>query len=157
MASAVLRRTALTSLVALRPASRAALRPVAAAAPRFMSGRTPNPDPVWKQASNLDNIIPSDMDQATGIERAEILAEMEGKPLFEEGMVGPFGTDSNPVMVESIYEERIVGCPGDCDKGNTAVNNEMRWFLVTSAQPYKCASCGQVFALKKIAGAEYNF
>lgn len=41
-------------------------------------------------------------------------------------LVGPFGTDANPVLVESIYDERIVGCPGHCGDGDTTVNNEIR-------------------------------
>jgi hypothetical protein len=29
-------------------------------------------------------------------------------------------------MVESIFEERIMGCPGDCAGGDTRANNEVR-------------------------------
>eukprot|EP00281_Chroomonas_sp_CCMP1168_P021120 CAMPEP_0206234842 /NCGR_PEP_ID=MMETSP0047_2-20121206/12812_1 /ASSEMBLY_ACC=CAM_ASM_000192 /TAXON_ID=195065 /ORGANISM="Chroomonas mesostigmatica_cf, Strain CCMP1168" /LENGTH=153 /DNA_ID=CAMNT_0053658967 /DNA_START=45 /DNA_END=506 /DNA_ORIENTATION=- len=132
----------------------ATFHPVAA---RFMSGKAPLPEPKWKQAADLDDIIPGNIDQATGLERAEMLAEMEGKQIFEDGMVGPFGTAENPVMVESIYDERIVGCPGGCADGDTSINNEMRWFVVTSKAPYKCPTCSQVFAIKKITGHEYGY
>lgn len=54
---------------------------------RVMSGRVPLPTPAWKQSADLDNIIPSDMDQATGLERAEMLASLAGKKLFEEKAV----------------------------------------------------------------------
>ena len=40
--------------------------------------------------------------------------------------IGPFGTAENPVEVESIFEERIMGCPGDCAGGDTRANNEVR-------------------------------
>lgn len=53
---------------------------------RFMSGRVPIPDPAWKQNPDLDNVVPSNLDQATGLERAEILAEMEGRSIFEEAV-----------------------------------------------------------------------
>jgi len=53
---------------------------------RFMSGRVPIPDPTWKQNPDLDNVVPSNLDQATGLERAEILAEMEGRSIFEEAV-----------------------------------------------------------------------
>ncbi len=49
-----------------------------------MSARAPLPEPKWKQQDDLDNKIPTDLDQATGLERAEMLAELEGKSLFEE-------------------------------------------------------------------------
>jgi hypothetical protein len=39
---------------------------------------------------------------------------------------GPFGTAANPVQVESIFNERIMGCPGDCAGGDTRANNEVR-------------------------------
>ena len=57
---------------------------VSVLAPRFLSGRVPLPEPKWKQQDNIDNKIPTDLDQATGLERAELLAELAGKNLFEE-------------------------------------------------------------------------
>jgi len=122
-----------------------------------MSARAPIPEPKWKQQDDLDNKIPTDLDQATGLERAELLAELEGKSLFEEQPIGPFGTEANPVIVESISNERIMGCPGNCDSGDSRSSNEIRWFVVSDKKPYKCGACGQVFALKKIHGAEYAF
>jgi hypothetical protein len=51
-----------------------------------MSDKQPLPEPTWKQDPNIDNIIPSNFDQATGLERAEMLAEMEGRSIFEEAV-----------------------------------------------------------------------
>mmetsp|Transcript_11755 Transcript_11755/g.32752 ORF Transcript_11755/g.32752 Transcript_11755/m.32752 type:complete len:155 (+) Transcript_11755:42-506(+) len=133
-----------------------ALRP-AVNGKRFLSGRAPLPDPKWKQQTDLDNKIPSDLDQATGLERAEMLYEMEGKSLFEQQPVGPFGTEASPYVVESVQDERIMGCPGNCDSGDSRTSNEIRWFVVAANKPHKCGQCGQVFALKKIKGAEYSF
>ncbi|KAJ1489363.1 cytochrome c oxidase subunit VB-domain-containing protein [Baffinella frigidus] len=124
---------------------------------RFMSDRVPIPEAKWKQNPDLDNVVPSNFDQATGLERAEMLAEMEGRSIFEEAPIGPFGTAENPVMVESIFEERIMGCPGDCGGGDTRNNNNVRWFVISAAKPYVCPTCSQVFALQKIAGETYNF
>ena len=60
---------------------------IAAAAPRFMSGRVPLPAPTWPQDKALDSIIPGDLDQATGLDREEVLANLAGKQLFpEEGV-----------------------------------------------------------------------
>ena len=41
--------------------------------------------------------------------------------------IGPFGTAADPVLVESIFDERIMGCPGDCAGGDTRANNEVRY------------------------------
>mmetsp|Transcript_46197 Transcript_46197/g.92338 ORF Transcript_46197/g.92338 Transcript_46197/m.92338 type:complete len:98 (+) Transcript_46197:302-595(+) len=97
------------------------------------------------------------MDQATGLERAELLAENEGKNLFDVQPVGAFGTKENPVIVESIYEERIMGCPGGCASGDTTGFNELRWFIVKREKPYVCPECSQVFKLKQVEGDEYRW
>jgi hypothetical protein len=60
----------------------------AAAAVRRMSDKPPLPSPNWKQNPDLEKIIPSNMDQATGLERAEVLAEMAGKKVFDDDKVG---------------------------------------------------------------------
>jgi len=58
--------------------------------------------------------VPDDLEQATGIERAELLAKLEGKELFDVGplMITSFGTKKNPVMVKSVDSIRHVGCSG---------------------------------------------
>ena len=50
-------------------------------------------------------------------------------------LVGPFGTESNPVIVESIANERIIGCPGNCDSGDTRTSNELRSELKNKVCP----------------------
>ena len=62
------------------------LLPTAVFPKRFMSDKQPLPEPTWKQDPDLDNIVPSNFDQATGLERAEMLAEMEGRSIFEEAV-----------------------------------------------------------------------
>jgi hypothetical protein len=91
--------------------------------------------------------IPSNLEHAVGLERAEAEALAQGKDLFEPQLVGPFGTKEHPVIVESIHHERIVGCPGHCSDGDTSNNNEIRWFKVTSKAPFVCGDCGQVCLL----------
>ncbi|KAG2617152.1 hypothetical protein PVAP13_3NG178783 [Panicum virgatum] len=49
---------------------------------------------------------------ATGLEREELEAELQGKKRFDmDPPVGPFGT-KEPAVIESYYNKRIVGCPG---------------------------------------------
>lgn len=107
-----------------------------------------------------DNEIPSNLQQATGPEREEMIAELEGRDMWDYQLSGPFGTKDKPVVVESVFSERIVGCPGDCNgsccfailigtAGETSNNNEVSWFIVKETEPYSCKTCGQVFVLKR--------
>lgn len=59
--------------------------------------------------------IYSTVDHATGEEKVELLAELEGKELYEQYLSGPFGTIENPVIVPSVFNTRIVGCVGKKD------------------------------------------
>ncbi|TYH13442.1 hypothetical protein ES288_A06G139900v1 [Gossypium darwinii] len=47
---------------------------------------------------------------ATGHEREELQAELEGKKILEDvnNPVGPFGTKESPAVVKSYYNKRIV-------------------------------------------------
>ena len=59
-----------------------------------------------------------------GLERA-VQGEQDVTVKCEQP-IGPFGTATEPVEVESIFDERIMGCPGDCAGGDTRANNEVR-------------------------------
>jgi len=58
--------------------------------------------------------VPTDIEQATGLERLEILGKMQGidifdmKPLPSDRM----GTIKEPVMIKSFGEEQYCGCTG---------------------------------------------
>ncbi|KAK8921542.1 hypothetical protein KSP39_PZI020516 [Platanthera zijinensis] len=50
---------------------------------------------------------------ATGLEKEELEAELQGKQRFDmDAPVGPFGTKDAPAVIKSYYDKRIVGCPG---------------------------------------------
>ena len=85
--------------------------------------------------------IPSILDQATGLERAEI----DHPDLFKHNEVlrGPFGTEENPVKIQSNYESRIVGCTGR----PAPDDHDLVWLNVEKGEPAVCDICGQVFAL----------
>ena len=60
---------------------------------------------------------------ATGLEREELEFELEGKQRFDlDPPSGPFGTKEAPAIVESYFDKRIVGCPGDLMNVQSAVN-----------------------------------
>ncbi|XP_038984444.1 cytochrome c oxidase subunit 5b-1, mitochondrial-like [Phoenix dactylifera] len=101
-------------------AAAAALRNRAAAAASISS--SPSPSSFQKTAplfsadsgnaslkKRVEDVIPI----ATGHERDEIEAELEGRKIFDmEAPVGPFGTKEAPAVIQSSYDRRIVGCSG---------------------------------------------
>jgi len=93
-----------------------------------------------------EQTVPSSFQQAAGLERAEIY----DPKLFAHNDVleGPFGTPENPVLVESCFESRIVGCTGDAAPDD----HDLFWFEVPAGEIVTCPLCGQAFKLKQIDG-----
>jgi len=89
--------------------------------------------------------VADDIDQATGIERAELLSKLEGKELFDLSplKVTAMGTKKDPVMVKSVDPVRYVGCTGfPIDTHDTI------WLGVDKHHEFdRCPECGQVFKL----------
>lgn len=58
--------------------------------------------------------VPTDLEQATGLERLEILGKMEGVDIFDMQPLDASrrGTLDNPLMVRSAGEEQYAGCTG---------------------------------------------
>nr|CAD1824000.1 unnamed protein product [Ananas comosus var. bracteatus] len=84
---------------------------------------------------------------ATGLEREELEAELEGKKRFDmDPPVGPFGTKEAPAVIESYYNKRIVGCPG----GEGEDEHDVVWFWLEKDKPHECPVCSQYFVLKVI-------
>ncbi|KAK1282826.1 hypothetical protein QJS10_CPB22g01082 [Acorus calamus] len=91
----------------------------------------------------LEDVMPI----ATGFEREEIEAELEGKKRFDmDAPVGPFGTKEAPAVIKSIYDRRIVGCPG----GEGEDEHDVVWFLLEKDRPHECPVCSQYFVLEVV-------
>ncbi|GES89507.1 cytochrome c oxidase subunit 5b [Rhizophagus clarus] len=58
--------------------------------------------------------VADDIDQATGVERAELLSKLEGKDIYDLSplKIVAMGTKKEPVMVKSVDPVRFVGCTG---------------------------------------------
>ncbi|KAF3647146.1 Cytochrome c oxidase subunit 5b-1, mitochondrial [Capsicum annuum] len=84
---------------------------------------------------------------ATGHEREELEAELQGKDIlginFPEG---PFGTKEAPAIVKSYYDKRIVGCPG----GEGEDEHDVVWFWLEKGKPHECPVCTQYFELEVV-------
>ncbi|TFK50081.1 COX5B-domain-containing protein [Heliocybe sulcata] len=88
--------------------------------------------------------VPTDEAQATGLERFELLAEMEGLEAFDTEPLDAsrVGTPSDPIKVFALNNERIIGCTG-CP----ADSHDVLWFTVKKDHQARCAECGSVYAL----------
>uniref|UniRef100_A0A2P2KXN8 Uncharacterized protein MANES_04G117400 n=1 Tax=Rhizophora mucronata TaxID=61149 RepID=A0A2P2KXN8_RHIMU len=84
---------------------------------------------------------------ATGHEREELEAELQGKKLLDINCpVGPFGTKEAPAIVKSYYDKRIVGCPG----GEGEDEHDVVWFWLEKGKPHECPVCSQYFELEVV-------
>ncbi|KAA0038130.1 hypothetical protein IC582_007973 [Cucumis melo] len=84
---------------------------------------------------------------ATGHEREELEASLEGKDILDiNHPVGPFGTKEAPAVIKSYYDERIVGCPGGEDEDE----HDVVWFRLRKGVPHECPVCSQYFVLEVV-------
>jgi len=65
-------------------------------------------------------------------------------------LYGPRGTIKEPVIVESVYPSRMVGCNGSED----TQLHDILWHVVKREKPCVCLECGQVFKLVLPEGEE---
>jgi len=98
-----------------------------------------------------DDSIPSDSEQATGLERQELDALLAGEPdpfgLEADITSGYNGTRDDPVLVPSFFEERIVGCA--CEENSTSLT----WMVLRNGPIQPCVKCGCCFKLVHTPGA----
>lgn len=97
--------------------------------------------------------IPSNLDQATGLERFEMLGKMEGVDVFD--MENPIfegsGTMQDPYLVPTYVGYRYVGCMGK--KGE---EHRPYWLKVTCDEPARCWHSGVVFLGKYVGAPEHS-
>lgn len=58
--------------------------------------------------------VPTDLEQATGLERLEILGKMEGVDIFDMRPLDAsrLGTMEDPITIRSAGDEQFAGCTG---------------------------------------------
>ncbi|KAF8349141.1 cytochrome c oxidase subunit VB-domain-containing protein [Amanita rubescens] len=88
--------------------------------------------------------VPSDYDQLTGLARLQLLGDMQGIKIFDDGPLDSsrIGTKANPVLVQSYDVERIIGCTG-----SPADSHDILWFNLTTDKLERCTECGSVYKL----------
>ncbi|GAA5858724.1 hypothetical protein JCM5296_005822 [Sporobolomyces johnsonii] len=96
-------------------------------------------EPLLQGPGGKTGEVPTDFEQATGLERFELLHKLKGEEAFslEPLEVPRLGTLSDPIMVFSLDKERIVGCTGfPVDSHDTIL------FPVGKDKPVRCPECG---------------
>ncbi|KAG8069611.1 hypothetical protein GUJ93_ZPchr0006g41591 [Zizania palustris] len=98
---------------------------------------------VAQVRTRVEDVMPI----ATGHEREEIAAELQGQKRFDmDAPVGPFGTKEAPAVIQSYYNKRIIGCPG----GEGEDEHDVVWFWLEKGKPHECPVCTQCFTLEVI-------
>ncbi|KAF8199613.1 cytochrome c oxidase [Pholiota molesta] len=88
--------------------------------------------------------VPTDIEQATGLERLQLLGDLEGINVFDDSPLDSsrIGTKANPVLVPSFETERTIGCTGV-----PADSHDIAWFNLKKDTIGRCVECGSVYAL----------
>ncbi|KAM0421645.1 hypothetical protein ACHAPD_000082 [Fusarium lateritium] len=89
--------------------------------------------------------VPTDLEQATGLERLEILGKMEGVDIFDMRPLEAtrLGTMKDPIMVRSAGEEQFAGCTGF-----PVDSHSVTWLGITRERPIeRCPECGSVYKM----------
>ncbi|KAK3819734.1 MAG: cytochrome c oxidase subunit VB-domain-containing protein [Benniella sp.] len=87
--------------------------------------------------------VATDLEQSTGMERAELLGKMQGKDIFDLAPleVTVRGTKANPTIIRSRDPIRYVGCTGV--PGET---HEVNWLVIDKTHEIdRCDQCGNVY------------
>lgn len=118
--------------------------------------------PVVKTAQNLSEVdgpetligpgakqgeVPTDLEQATGLERLELLGKLEGIEIFDQKPLDSSrkGTMENPIVVESYDDYRYVGCTG-----SPADSHSVMWLKPSVNKVARCWECGSVYKVKAV-------
>ncbi|KAG4306513.1 hypothetical protein PORY_000501 [Pneumocystis oryctolagi] len=93
----------------------------------------------------VEGRVPTTLEQATGIERLELLRKMAGEDAFDLNPlnVSRVGTLKDPITVQSLNKTRIIGCTGF-----PVDSHDVLWFeLSADKQNSRCPECGNVYKL----------
>jgi len=137
-------RPVVVAAAAKSSARTTALRSFASSS-RRLSGDHHGPPQLYGPGSKNAEAIPSDAEQATGLERFQLLGRMEGVDVFDLKPLDAsrLGTAAEPIKVQSFYPERLVGCTGF-----PADSHDVIWLTLNSTlKNHRCPECGSVYTL----------
>ncbi|KAJ5615853.1 hypothetical protein N7537_000967 [Penicillium hordei] len=96
--------------------------------------------------------IPTDVDQATGLERLELIGKMQGIDIFDMRPLDASrkGSIEDPIIVNSAGDEQYAGCTGF-----PADSHQVNWLTVSRERPIeRCLECGNVVKMNYIGPEE---
>ncbi|KAG5519083.1 hypothetical protein PMAC_002169 [Pneumocystis sp. 'macacae'] len=102
----------------------------------------------------VEGRIPTVLEQATGIEKLELLKKIAGEEAFdlEPLDASRMGTLKDPIIVKSLEKTRLIGCTGF-----PADSHNVLWFeLSTDRQNSRCPECGNAYKLDFIGTENIN-
>ncbi|AMD21889.1 HFR034Cp [Eremothecium sinecaudum] len=119
-------------------------------------------DKVTKTAQNLASVegpetligpgakegtVPTELDQATGLARLELLGKLEGIEVFDTKPLDSsrIGTMADPIVVDSYDDYRYVGCTG-----SPAGSHVIMWLKPTVDKVARCWECGSVYKVNPL-------
>ncbi|EEB05950.2 cytochrome c oxidase subunit IV [Schizosaccharomyces japonicus yFS275] len=93
-----------------------------------------------------EGTIPTDLEQSTGLERAEMIADILGEDLFDMAPLDSSrtGTVQDPIIVPSLDPYRYIGCTG-----SPADSHPIVWMTVKEGKLRRCPTCGSVYRLQR--------
>ncbi|KAL3474206.1 cytochrome c oxidase subunit VB-domain-containing protein [Aspergillus californicus] len=92
--------------------------------------------------------IPTDLEQATGLERLELIGKMQGIDIFDMKPLDASrkGTLDNPIMINGAGDEQYAGCTG-----YPVDSHQVNWLTVSRERPLeRCLECGNVVKLNYV-------
>lgn len=94
-----------------------------------------------------EGTVPTDLEQATGLERLELLGKLEGVEFFDTKPLDSSrkGTMADPIVLDSYDDYRYVGCTG-----SPADSHTIMWLKPTVKQVARCWECGSVYKLNPV-------
>ncbi|PLB33297.1 cytochrome c oxidase subunit IV [Aspergillus candidus] len=96
--------------------------------------------------------VPSDISQATGLERLELIGKMQGIDIFDMRPLDASrkGTLDNPIIVKGAGDEQYAGCTG-----YPVDSHQVIWLTVSRDRPIeRCGECGNVVKLDYVGPLE---
>lgn len=141
---------------------RQTLRFVAPASRAFSTSRVAMQKQVTKTAQTLAEVngpesligpggkageVPTDLEQATGLARLELLGKLEGIDVFDTKPLdaSKIGTMENPILVDTYDDYRYVGCTG-----SPAGSHTIMWLKPTVGKVARCWECGSVYKVNAV-------
>ncbi|KAF2138260.1 uncharacterized protein K452DRAFT_277284 [Aplosporella prunicola CBS 121167] len=97
--------------------------------------------------------VPTDLEQATGLERLEILGKIQGVDVFDMKPLDSSrkGTLDNPIVVRSFGDEQYAGCTGV-----PADSHVVKWLVMSRDRPLeRCPECGNCLKMDYV-GPEHS-